>query len=196
MAYDGQEVEIKVSVGHEMLQTIARSLEKELGPGQLNEQTDVYFTSPIDDYVAPRYPYKWLSIRCRRPNPSINFKHFHPEGAELHTHCDEHEVTIDDPEKAMQLMVALGFRPVATVRKKRRTFVNAALGVEIALDEVAELGCFVEVEATKNFGDIETTRAHLESVLQQLGVDPATADPRGYPYRILERQRERESPTG
>ncbi len=58
------------------------------------------------------------------------------------------------------MFVALGFAPVAEVRKHRRTFQLAwqEHKVEVALDEVADLGLYVELEISANEETLEAAR--------------------------------------
>lgn len=84
------------------------------------------------------------------------------------------------------LLVALGFREVATVAKRRRPFVLDRDGreIEIALDAVEGLGTFVELELVVDEGEIDAARACLASVAAELGL--ARAERRSYLELLLE----------
>src|SRR3989344_8336699 len=56
----------------------------------------------------------------------------------------EHETKIDNSEEMHQVLLLMGWKPVARVIKKRR---KGSMGeYEVCLDEVEELGNFVELE--------------------------------------------------
>lgn len=84
------------------------------------------------------------------------------------------------------LLVALGFREVATVAKRRRPFALERDGhdVEIALDEVECLGPFVELELVADETGIAAARACLASVAAELGL--ARTERRSYLELLLQ----------
>ncbi|MEF8775085.1 MAG: class IV adenylate cyclase [Haloarculaceae archaeon] len=81
----------------------------------------------------------------------------------------EAETTVGDAEQMRAVLGGLGFEPAATVRKRRRRF--AYEGYTICLDDVEELGQFVEVERTAK--SVTEAREGAYSVLEDLGLDPA-----------------------
>ena len=70
-----------------------------------------------------------------------------------------------------ELLEALGFRPVATVAKRRSYAVVAWQGreVEVALDSVIGLGEYLELELQAVEADVPQARACLESLARELG---------------------------
>lgn len=81
----------------------------------------------------------------------------------------------DGAEHAEQwttLLGALGFSPVATVCKRRR---HARIAwqdaeVEVALDQVEDLGTFVELELSADEEELDTAKAKLQSLADELGL--------------------------
>jgi adenylate cyclase class 2 len=71
-----------------------------------------------------------------------------------------------------QLLVALGFRPVSEVHKKRRiqTVIWEGQEVEVALDEVAELGSFIELEVSADEEQVEAAKSSIKSLASELGL--------------------------
>ncbi len=70
-----------------------------------------------------------------------------------------------------ELLEALGFRQVREVAKRRRlaTIVWQGAAIEIAIDHVAGLGDFVELELQADAAGIAAAAARVESLAQQLG---------------------------
>jgi adenylate cyclase, class 2 len=83
------------------------------------------------------------------------------------------------------LLEALGFRPVAEVRKQRRKGQIAWQGcsVELALDEVDELGTFAELEILADAADLEAAKACLASLAGKL--DLSDGERRSYLELLL-----------
>jgi adenylate cyclase class 2 len=73
---------------------------------------------------------------------------------------------------AADLLQALGFSPVAEVRKRRAHGAINWQGrqVEVSLDHIAELGNFVELEIVTSEGGVALARECLASLAIQLGL--------------------------
>ncbi|PQO42841.1 class IV adenylate cyclase [Blastopirellula marina] len=80
---------------------------------------------------------------------------------------------------------SLGFTPVAEVIKDRRKseFQFEGFEVLVAMDEVLELGKFVELEITAEESDVEAAKAALEKLAIQLGL--SDSERRSYLELIL-----------
>ena len=86
-----------------------------------------------------------------------------------------------------ELLEALGFRSVATVAKRRRHAGVTWQGreVDVALDSVAGLGEFLELELQASEEEIPQARACLESLARELGCE--NPERRSYLELLLER---------
>ena len=187
MAYDNTEVEIKVGVTEQCFRNIERELIKYATPTGTSEQIDNYFSQIGQEFLRPVFPYVWLSIRTRNGIQTLNYKHFFPEGAEIHTHCKEINVVISSADLMRDTLLDMGFEFLICVTKRRMTFlVNE--GFEVALDQVEELGFFVEVEATRDFGGLEVTRMATLRFADSIGLDTRLKENRGYPYQLLKKK--------
>jgi len=84
-----------------------------------------------------------------------------------------------------ELLDALGFRPVLTVGKRRRPARVHWQGteVDVAIDAVAGLGDFVELEIQAREGEVPLARAVLESLARELGC--TNAERRSYLELLL-----------
>jgi adenylate cyclase class 2 len=71
-----------------------------------------------------------------------------------------------------ELLSALGFSPAAEVRKTRRTarLMHQGFSAEIALDDVAGVGTFVELEIAAGPPQLEAARSAVVSLGAQLGL--------------------------
>jgi len=82
----------------------------------------------------------------------------------------EHESTIGQPQEVIEIIKWLGFKEYAIVNKRR--LVGKLNGYNICLDDVDELGCFIELE---RIADEESLRVSIKNSLQgmlaSLGID-------------------------
>ncbi len=132
----------------------------------VHRQVDVYYAHPVRDYAATDE-----ALRVRRVTTggivSTEVTYKGPKRDARTKTRREITLAIADGD-APAFLEDLGFRPVARVAKTRSAF---ALGLfEVDVDEVDDLGTFVEVECLIEEG---VATAHLESgafaLLEKLG---------------------------
>ena len=176
------EIKIKVEAGLEM---IKEALRKNTTFVKTAEQKDEYFTPIHRNFLQAKFPFEWLSIRKRGGKAILNYKHWHPPNAEIHTHCDEFETVVEKPEQLEKIFSALNIKPLVTVEKTREVYKTEEF--EIALDTVKDLGTYIEIEAIKDLGTVEETREKLFEFAKKLGLDLSKTDKKGYPMALLEK---------
>jgi adenylate cyclase, class 2 len=185
MSNNDREIEIKVPLEKSEFSKVRENLRKMAVFVNRSKQVDDYFTPAHRNFVEPRFPFEWLSLRRRGDKVILNYKHYYPENTETNTHCDEFEAEVNNPEKLEKILSAIDMKKLVTVEKERETY-NYNNDFEIALDTVKDLGHFIEVEAMKDFGSVESTRERLFEFAKKLGiVSISNADKRGYPFLMM-----------
>jgi adenylate cyclase class 2 len=143
------------------------------------EQADTYFAHPVRDFAATD---EALRLRRVQERNYITYK-----GPKLDTATKtrrELELPLaagqDSYVQFAELLVALGFRPVATVRKQREAagLVWQDRHVEAALDTVAGIGQFVELETSADEATLPAARDCIISLAKHL--DLAESERRSY----------------
>ena len=179
------EVELKFRV--ESLARLAGALAS-LGarPAEPVTQVDQYFAHPSRDFGQTD---EALRIRSVAAQNYITYK-----GPKLDAATKtrrEIELSLSPGEAAAgefgELLGALGFRPVARVRKVRTTHALAwqSRPIEIAIDRVDGLGTFVEIETAADESELDDARDAVLSLARKLGL---TADERrSYLEMLLEK---------
>jgi len=163
------EVELKVRADHA---TVREAL-VDAGANPLGtiRQVDTYYDAPHRDFAATDE-----ALRIRREHrhgeTTAKLTYKGPKiDAESKTR-KEAETTVGDGETADAILDGLGFEPAATVEKERHRY---SLGeYTVTLDDVADLGEFVEIETDVERGDaVEDARERLQARLSDLDLDPA-----------------------
>ncbi len=149
-------------------------------------QKDIYFVPVHRDFLGFQYPYEWLRLRESAKGSSINYKHFHPENVEKTSHCDELETKVENIETIRKIFHSINMNEVAVVEKTRTTWMFET--VEVVIDEVKDLGSYIELEAVSHFEDPHEARKFLYTILNKLNAKVKAEDLRGYPFRILEKK--------
>jgi adenylate cyclase, class 2 len=139
--------------------------------GEEHREADHYFNAPDRDFARTDE-----AFRLRRIG-SANFLTYkgpkQPGAVKVRT---ELEIPLRDGDEAAeqftQLLVHLGYRPVAVVRKHRRHYhlTRSGFALIVCLDEVEQLGRFVEVEIVAPEAQAEAARTVLAETSAALGL--------------------------
>lgn len=83
---------------------------------------------------------------------------------------DEYEFAVDDGNAARQMLAALGWQKIVTVDKVRLE--SKTKDYTICIDEVAELGLFIELEVlTEDSADVKNIQQQMCNFLKNLNID-------------------------
>jgi adenylate cyclase, class 2 len=151
------------------------------------KESDHYFNAPDRDFARTDE-----ALRIRRIGPSGFVTYKGPRRDRQTKTRTEIEVPLaEGPEPAaafQQLLQHLGYRPVSVVRKDRRIFHLDCppFRVQACLDEVADLGSFVELEIVAEEQQLEQARTTLLGLAEKLGLKDF--ERRSYLELLLARQ--------
>ena len=156
-------------------------------PTGVLDQADTYFAHPGRNFAETDE-----ALRLRRVGDSNYMTYKGPKLDATTKTRREIELVIEsgDPGRARgeELLALLGFKTVAEVTKNRQTFQIERGGriVEIALDEVAGVGAFVELEiGIDREKELDAARQTITRLAQELGL--ADSERRSYLEMLLER---------
>jgi len=146
-------------------------------------QKDDYFVPKTRDFFQEKPTKEYLRIRCQEGKSEIayHFCHFQKNGNLLKS--DEYETEIKDPKTMVEILEKLGFVKKVTVTKHREYYLYK--NFEICVDQVKELGCFLEVEAINSTESPEKTLKQCFKVLDEIGAKWEKTSEGGYPDKIL-----------
>jgi adenylate cyclase, class 2 len=169
------------------LRTLVAQLEQRgASLGAETVQLDQYFAHPCRNFAKTD---EALRIRTVGDKSYVTYK-----GPKLDTATKtrrELELPLDsndgDGSRFAELLGALGFKPVAVVRKRRRSFRIRydELDVEGALDEVDQLGAFVELELPADDTILDEAKRVISTLATELDLGPS--ERRSYLEMLLEK---------
>ncbi len=134
-------------------------------------QSDQYFAHP-----ARAFAHTDEALRIRRVGEQNRITYKGPKLDATTKTRREIELDLPSGEQAAAdyrgLLEALGFHPVAEVRKHRRTWLLDWQGhaVEAALDDVDRVGTFVELEISSDEAGLDAARTALASLADKLNL--------------------------
>jgi adenylate cyclase, class 2 len=150
------------------------------------EQTDRYFNHPARDFAQTDEAFRLRQVGNRN---FITYKG--PKIDPATKTRRELEIPLPDgpkvPAEFAELFVALGFRPVATVQKKRLPGKLLWEGqiVEVALDDVEGVGSFLELEIGADDAGLDQAKGALQTLAQRLALE--ASERRSYLELLLEK---------
>lgn len=149
-------------------------------------QCDTYFVPYHRDFFEEEIISEWLRLRKTNFKEQINYKRWLPIGAKIQTHCEEYETDVTDGYALRKILEYMDFREIIKVEKKRNCWKYG--DVLICIDEVTELGTFIELEYIKHIEEkkVEEICKDMEKMLHDILhaiVEPR--DRRGYPYQMM-----------
>jgi adenylate cyclase class 2 len=158
-----------------------------LGAARVGEavEADHYFNAPDRDFRATGE-----AFRLRRDGAANRFTYKGPKRAAATKTRTEIEVPVADGDAgaadAERLVLALGYRPVAVVRKARAAYDldRGAFTATVCLDAVDGLGTFVEVEVVCDEGKAAAAEQAVLGLAAELGL--TEPEPRSYLGMLLE----------
>jgi len=148
-------------------------------------EADHYFNAPDRDFARTDE-----AFRLRRVGAANFLTYKGPKQAAAVKIRTELEVPLPDGDAAAaqftQLLLHLGYRPVAVVTKRRQMYPLARGGFQltICLDEVESLGHFAEVEILAPEERTDAARQVLQEVAAELGL--SDVERRSYLGMILQ----------
>jgi adenylate cyclase class 2 len=153
-----------------------RLLELGAAPGQTVDQADCYYRHPVRDFSQTDE-----AFRLRRVG-DVNFMTYKGPKIDATTKSrHEEEVRLADGvatwKSCDEIVRRLGFESVAVVRKRRETLHldRGDQSIEAALDDVADVGTFVELEVSvDSAGDdapaVDSAKRALADLAGELGL--------------------------
>ena len=142
----------------------------ELGAAALppRRQRDCYYAHPQRDFAVTDE-----ALRIRDDQGRIFLTYKGPLLDPLAKTRRELETGLESAEVAAEIFEMLGFRPVRVVAKHRRPFhlTWQEVAVEAVIDEVDDLGTFVELETITDEAGHEAARDQLLALASNLGLE-------------------------
>ncbi len=180
------EVEAKLRLPSCSLLGELRSRLQRLGAELLEEKVeeDTYYQHPCRDFAATDE-----ALRLRVTSTGAVEATYKGPKRVLGRGKARSEYTLhlrpDELGEARAVLLALGFKPVATVRKTRAYY---RLGnLLITLDTVEGLGCFAEIEYAARDASPEEAMKAIDEAIEKLGLQGAEPVHRSYLELLLER---------
>lgn len=148
-------------------------------------QSDAYFNHPARDFAQTD---EALRIRTVGDESFVTYKG-PKQGSAAKTRFElELPLAAQTADEWAELLTRLGFRAVATVRKRRELFELERVGraFELTIDEVEGLGAYAEVETLADEASRDAAEHAVLALAAELGL--TNSEPRSYLEMLLTEQ--------
>jgi predicted adenylyl cyclase CyaB len=189
-----KEIEIKVKVEHS--QKLIDFLEKEGEFMYESSQKDEYFSPKEHSFLRVIPVVQWLRLRTSDKKSEITYKKWYYSDVDKINalYCDEYESKVEKSDQLELILKALNFESIVIVDKVRKVW--NFKDYEIALDMVAELGSYVEIEYKNQEENEDFQEEKVEIILQEmkdflegiLGEKVERDTSGGYPFALLKKK--------
>lgn len=152
-------------------------------------QIDEYYNPPHKDFFAVKpQPVEWLRIRTNDEKNIFEYTRNFDDEKKGQFYANEYETEVLNVQELQDILALLGFKKVIEIDKKREYWDCGDF--EVSLDEVKDLGFFIEVEANRLFEDAIKTRKECINFLEKIGVGNFEEKrvKIGYPMLLLEKK--------
>jgi predicted adenylyl cyclase CyaB len=150
---------------------------------------DIYFVDEKRDDLKPSNGkiYKCFRLRDKNGSAFITYKNDHYDG-ETWLYSDEHETKVKSFEQAYKIIECLGLKELVKIDNTKHTFVTP--NYEIVIEEVKDLGCFLEVELliSDDVTDVAAEKQKIRDFVTELGLNPGEELNSGKPELMLIKQ--------
>lgn len=174
------EVELKIRASHDRIES-ALTEANSTYVGHV-EQRDTYYNAPHRDFATTdealriRREERDVSDEADTATSTTKLTYKGPRIDATSKTREEYEVAVADDTTVAAIFDELGFDPAATVVKHRDIYTfrhSDDTTHTVVLDNVRDLGEFVEAEATTSTeSDVPTVRSDLTDTIRTLGLNP------------------------
>ena len=175
-----REIEILVKV-NESKESALNKLESFQKKG-IKETIDYYYDLKEKEPIT-----KWLRIRKTKDKNFITFKEDHFK-EDKWSYSDEYETEIKDENIVKKILENLGYESLVTVDNTKYLFQEG--NFEIALEDVKNLGVFLEIEKmnVEESENVDEVRKEIFELIKKTGIDTSEEVHVGKPEMLMEKK--------
>lgn len=149
------------------------------------KQNDIYFSPIHFPFLGGDIDNECLRIRILDDKNILSYKKFVAKTKDNSSYCVEHEIEIKDIDGLINILQDLRIEKTITIKKVRKYF-NIDNIVEVSLDDVCDLGKFVEIEI-KDGNALDKAEEFMNDIRNRFKLTDDMRDYEGYSYLLYEK---------
>lgn len=178
------EIERKYKITKEIFYDIMKYVSEQNIELKEEKQHDVYFSPEHFPFFGGDIDNECLRLRILDEKNILSYKKFIPESNKEPAHCIEHEVEIEDIANIKLILQDLRINEAFTLKKLRKKIIYKQM-IEISLDEIENLGYFIELEVVDN-DKVNNSLLIMQEFTDMFKIDGSMRNYDGYAYLLYE----------
>lgn len=181
------EIESKYIIDKNLYQKIENYFKKNGYTYSEEVQYDIYFSPIFCPFFGGKINNESLRIRKVGGKNILNYKKFIGKTDKADSYCIEHEMEIDNVPMFKQILEDLRIEEAFTLIKKRKKYIFNNL-LEVSLDDVTDLGYFIEIELIGSEKDIDQAMELRDKLIKEFNLKEEMQSYKGYGYMLFEKK--------
>ena len=179
---ENTEIERKYKITKNIYDEVTELLNNKNLNFKLEKQNDIYFSPTNFPFFGGEIDNEALRIRILDDKNILSYKKFYYATDDMPVHCDEHEMVIEDVEKMKLIIKYLRIKEAFNLKKTIKNYIYE--NIEIALDEVEDLGYFIEFELLDS-SNLDKSSKIMDELLKEFKITEDMRNYDGYAYLLF-----------
>lgn len=181
-----REIEVKLEIMEKDYEKYLSLLLKNGSNHTKKEQNDIYFSPKYRPFFGGDIEDECLRIRIMNDKYILSYKKIFFGNSDDDIHLEEHESEILNLEQVIKILECLDIEKVLTLHKVRNSFIYHDI-FEISLDNVFDLGYFIEIEVKDNTLSVSDANQKLKELISSLELNLSSRNLEGYANMLYEK---------
>lgn len=181
-----REIEIKLEITKNEYDKLLSYLLKNGSSHTKKEQNDIYFSPKYRPFFGREINDECLRIRIMKDKNILSYKKIFFGDSDEDIHLEEHESDVSDLEQVIKILNCLDIEKVLTLHKIRDSFIYQDI-FEISIDNVFDLGYFIEIEVKDSALSVSDANQKLKELTSSLGLSLSSRNLDGYANMLYEK---------
>lgn len=181
-----REIEIKLEITEKDYEKYLSLLLENGSSHTKKEQNDIYFSPKYRPFFGGDIDDECLRVRIMNDKYILSYKKIFFGNSDEDIHLEEHESEVSNLEQVIKILECLGIEKVLTLHKVRNSFIYQDI-FEISLDNVFDLGYFIEIEVKNNTLSVGDANQKLKELTSSLGLSFSSRNLDGYANMLYEK---------
>ena len=179
------EIEAKYKIDEKTILEIGKYFEDNGYDYKEENQHDIYFSPTYVPFFGGDINNEALRIRVLGDKNILNYKKFIDKTETTEAYNIEHEMEIQDVEMFKQILNDVRIEEAFTLIKRRKKYILDGK-LEVALDDVKDLGYFIEIEIISSEGELESAIELRDKIVKEFDLKEEMRSYKGYGYMLYE----------
>lgn len=183
---DSIEIEIKLEIEENQYKDLYNTLKNESSKYMHKEQHDIYFSPENPKFFGGNIDDECIRIRIQKDKYILCYKKIYMGNYEEDIHIVEHETEVSNLEATINILKGVRINKICDLIKERDSFIYKNI-FEISLDNVKDLGYFIEIEIYDKNIPINEANQLLLNLVKELNLDITRRNLKGYSYLMYDK---------